>query len=178
MANYNAGYLYENDLSMKAECTAKTIEHRFFTLKDADGEYDKEEIYLWDTDIVHIGALPKDSYVTDITLLVEEGFDVGATFDLGFIGDFPDDNIIVFQSGIAVDEPNVSIKIPLPVSGVRNPDGSAAVSGVAGGIWNGDARPMPLAIRVNNPGGVTTSGKVRFLFAYSRYDTNLGDGIG
>jgi len=175
--NYNAGNLYENNLSLKSECTSKTFGHKITLLADADGEYDARDVVLADGDVLHIGGIPKNSYVNDITILIVEQFDAGTTLDLGFIGDFPDDNINVFQSSIVVDEQDVSIKIPLPVSGVRNPDGSPAVLGEAGGIWNDDGRFMPMAVRVNATGPLTT-GKCKVIFSYARFDTNYGDGIG
>jgi len=174
--NYDAGRLDENNMSLKAECTSKTLGFTLNLLENDESEYEERDVVLVDGDIVHIGAIPKNCYVNDITILMVEAFDAGTTLDLGFIGDYPDDNLTVFQSGIVVDESNVSIKIPLPISGVRNPDGSAAVSGVAGGIWNGDGRPMPLAVGVNAT-GVLTVGKCKVLISYARYDTNNGDGV-
>ncbi len=174
--NYNAGSLDENNLSLRAECTSKTFGYKVTLLSDEDGEYDKREVILADGDILHIGGIPKNSYVNDITILVDESFDAGTTLDLGFIGDYPDDNIVVFQSAIVVSEQDVSIKIPLPISGVRNPDGSEAVLDEAGGIWNGSNRFMPLAIKVNATGALT-SGKCKVLLSYARFDTNYGNRI-
>lgn len=129
-------------------------------------------------DVLAIGVIPKNSLITDIRVLYTQAFPDNATFDFGFLADFPDDALITFTTGVVADHEDLQQFIPLSNSGCVDADGVQVTTEEAdyrGGIWNGDKRPLMLAVRVNGDGGdgtAITVGKCKVLISYIRFSND------
>ena len=165
-------YQYSN-FENRVNSTVKTVDALFDDRNSED--YDGSKTALCVGDIVHIGDLPKNCYVTDITILVYDGFGTDTKVDLAFIGDFPSTATTLICEDILIANGDTSIKIPLPTSGVAKPDGSN-IGTDGGGIWNDDLRAMPLAILLKNEnssnGTPLVGGRLKLLFSYVSFDVN------
>ena len=174
MALLNLSKYSYNGYTSKVESTIKTIDAVNRSGEDfivVGGQQGKRKIESGD--ILAIGAIPRNCLVTDIRIIYEEAFHADTTFDFGFVGDFPDDNLTVIKSGIVAAIANGTQYIPVGNSGVVDPDGTAvpsAESDYRGSLWNGDKRPLMLAIRVNNA-TVTEliDGKCKMLVSFIRF---------
>jgi len=160
MATYKQGSLHCNDQEVASAATVKTLNASSFT----DG--------LVKGDIIEIGALPDKSLLKSITVLVNEKFDGTApAFDLGFVADSGE--VVPFATGIVLTKPIANIVIPMPVTGLDNPDGSA-YTGENGTLWSGDDG---VEIAIKWQGGATspTKGNLLVIMDYVYYDTKTGN---
>ena len=173
------GYQFNNYIR-PVEATVKTITAVYNGEKGVFDEVggDEPQSRIKVGDILAIGAIPQNVLVTDIRAIYEEGFDIDTEFDFGFLGDYPSDNITKFATNVLADDTieHGNQYIPLGTTGVRAPDGTSITtveSDYRGAIWNGNTRPMMLAIEVKNDavgaGNALSVGKVKILVSYIRY---------
>ena len=147
-----------------------------FALLNPDGSLKnntRRDIVVGDTLI--IGEIPKYSYVTDIRVLYFEAFDDTTTFDIGFIGDFPEETVVPFATFVG-DLQNLSQYIPLSINGVADKDGvqvPVLEADYRGGIWNDGVEPMKIGLKVHNEtileANPLTTGKCKILVSFIRY---------
>ena len=123
-------------------------------------------------DVVIIGGIPKNCVVTDIRALYDEDFVAGTTFDLGFLNDALE--IVPFASGVVADGGIVTQYLPLSNDGVRDPLGVQVLTAerdFRGSIWNGDKKPLTLAMQFKGGAAGTPlkAGKMKLLISFIRY---------
>ena len=164
-----------NNYTNKVESTIKSID----AIANRDRMYNclscepQPSIEIGDS--VVIGTIPRNCFVTDIRILYVEGFDVGVTFDMGFLADFPEDTLVPFATDIVATGDNLQQWISLPQSGAVDGAGvqvPLAETDYRAGIWNGDERPLALGIKVNGAeadGTPLTVGKCKVLISFIRF---------
>jgi len=150
MAVYNLAKREQNSHVSKHSSKALSWSHSFDVTPAADNV-----VSLGDGDIIHIGKLPAECFVTSMVILTHEGFSVG-TFDLGFIGDFPDVSLTPIATTIDLTADNTSTVVTLPTSGVVN----------GNGIWSG-VDGISLAVKCN---GVPTTGACTLVIGFSSFE--------
>jgi len=119
-------------------------------------------------DVLFVGMIPRECVATDIRIVADPAFD--GTFDLGFIGDFPDIAINPIATAVVTADNGTTV-IDMPNTGVILADGTALPStDKRGSIWAGEYG-LNLGLKFN---GDITKGLVRIIVTYSYYGTKDG----
>ena len=161
-----------NDYLNKVESTVKSID----ALPNRDRMYNcihcepQRQINI--DDVVIIGNLPKNCIVTDIRAIYLEDFATDVVFDLGFLND--DLEVVPFASDVVADGGIVTQYLPLSNDGVRDPLGVQVLTAerdYRGSIWNGDKKPLTLAMKFKGDvaGTPLKTGKMKLLISFIRY---------
>jgi len=125
--------------------------------------------YLAIGDILVLGKLASDATTLDMRLLLHEGFPVGTTFNFGFAIYEGESDVVVgitpFASAVKVDRDFITVVLPMPTSGIVNPDDSPYI-GDKGSIWGGVEIVAELA-----SGVMDGTGNVDMINSHSYYGT-------
>jgi len=132
-------------------------------------------------DVIVIGTIPGGSIVTDIRVLVNDGFDATTTLDIGYSADYPSLSISpAVETPLLVATDNVAVLGEITVNGNVDSVGTPLSAGdPKNGIWMGTADKMGDYYITATIGGVAdgvalTQGNAEIIVTYSRFSTNIG----
>ena len=155
MAVKALGKKYLNDQVFHQASAVKTV-----TIEDV--------VAVDDVLALGVSAPITGALITDVRLVVDEEFDAGVEFDLGYF-DTVNETFNPFVTGIKGLDKRAVYAIPLPTDGNYNHDGSSPITDDVPVMWGGSS----IALKVKAIGG--TTGVAKLIFTYTDFrDKNDG----